>query len=181
MVYTDPFQLEKAPHDADLIVVTHSHSDHFSPDDLRKAAGPDTCFAVTAPVADWLTGEMGVNPAYISLLTPAAPDLVFECGVVLTPLAAENKNHPLGFGFGALLEMGGFSYYVAGDTDVLSDVACDVLFVPCDGLYNMLHYIWTRSPTSWRRWTTSPAWWCPITTRATWRAPTRTARALRKS
>ena len=61
--------------------------------------------------------------------------------MVLTPLAAENKNHPLGFGFGALLEMGGFSYYVAGDTDVLSDVACDVLFVPCDGLYNMLHYM----------------------------------------
>ena len=46
-----------------------------------------------------------------------------------------------GFGFGALLEMGGFSYYVAGDTDVLADVACDVLFVPCDGLYNMLHYM----------------------------------------
>lgn len=141
VVYVDPFQLEKAPHDADLIVVTHSHSDHFSPDDLRRAADPDTCFAVTAPVADWLTGEMGVNPAYISLMTPAAPDLVFECGVVLTPLAAENSNHPLGFGFGALLEMGGFSYYVAGDTDVLADVACDVLFVPCDGLYNMLHYM----------------------------------------
>lgn len=141
VVYVDPFQLEKAPHDADLIVVTHSHSDHFSPDDLRRAAGPDTCFAVTAPVADWLSREMGVATPYISLLSPAAPELVFECGATLTPLPAQNKNHPLGFGFGALLTMGGFTYYVAGDTDVLSDVACDVLFVPCDGLYNMLNYM----------------------------------------
>lgn len=141
VVYVDPFQLEKAPRDAGLIVVTHSHSDHFSPQDLRKAAGPDTCFAVTAPVADWLTVEMGVDPAYISLLTPTAPDLVFECGAALTPLPAENKNHPLGFGFGALLKMGGFTYYVAGDTDVLSDVACDALFVPCDGQYNMPGYM----------------------------------------
>ena len=73
--------------------------------------------------------------------TPAAPDLVFECGAALTPLPAENKNHPLGFGFGALLGMGGFTYYVAGDTDVLADVACDVLFMPCDGQYNMLHFM----------------------------------------
>lgn len=37
VVYVDPFQLEKAHHDADLIVVTHSHSDHFP---RRTCAGP---------------------------------------------------------------------------------------------------------------------------------------------
>ena len=140
-VYVDPFQVERPRHDADLVVVTHSHSDHFSPADLEKVAGPDTCYAVTAPVADWLSREAGVGAPYISLLSPAAPELVFECGAALTPLPAENRNHPLGFGFGALLALGGARFYVAGDTDVLADVACDVLFVPCDGLYNMPDYL----------------------------------------
>lgn len=141
VVYVDPFRLEKAPRDADLIVVTHSHSDHFSPEDLRRAAGPDTCFAVTAPVADWLRSELGVSTPYIHLLDAAAPDLAFECGASLAALPAHNGNHPLGFGYGVLLGLGGWHYYVAGDTDTLADVACDVLFVPCDGEYNMLNFM----------------------------------------
>lgn len=141
VVYVDPFQLEKEPHDADLVVVTHSHADHFSPADLRRVARADTCFASTAPVLAWLAAEMGVQEPYLNLVGAASPELFFECGAMLAPLPAENKNHPAGLGFGALLRLGGFSYYVAGDTDLLADLPCDVLFVPCDGVYNMPDYL----------------------------------------
>ena len=141
VVYVDPFQLEKEPHDADLIIVTHAHPDHFSPEDLRRAARPDTCFVSIAPVLAWLEKEMGVAAPYLNLVGPASPELFFECGVMLAPLPAENKNHPAGAGFGALLGLGGFTYYVAGDTDLLADVPCDVLFVTCDGVYNMTDYL----------------------------------------
>ena len=40
-----------------------------------------------------------------------------------------------------MLEFAGFTYYLSGDTDVLVDnVQCDVLFVVCDGIWNMPDY-----------------------------------------
>ena len=51
------------------------------------------------------------------------------------------QNHPVSFGFGLVLEFAGFTYYLSGDTDVLVDnVQCDVLFVVCDGIWNMPDY-----------------------------------------
>ena len=35
-IYFDPLEIEGAPHDADLIFVTHEHYDHFSPEDIQK-------------------------------------------------------------------------------------------------------------------------------------------------
>ena len=40
VVYIDPFKLTEEAHDADLILFTHPHYDHFSPEDFRKAAKP---------------------------------------------------------------------------------------------------------------------------------------------
>ena len=43
-LYVDPFRIEGEPHDADLILFTHPHYDHFSPEDFRKLAREDTLF-----------------------------------------------------------------------------------------------------------------------------------------
>ena len=44
----------------------------------------------------------------------------------------------IGFGIGVLLTLGGYRWYLSGDTDELDDdAACDVLFVCCDGVWNM--------------------------------------------
>ena len=37
IIYSDPYNINCAPHDADIILITHSHFDHYSPDDIRKA------------------------------------------------------------------------------------------------------------------------------------------------
>ncbi|MBR5739169.1 MAG: MBL fold metallo-hydrolase, partial [Lachnospiraceae bacterium] len=42
VLYFDPFQLKDAPHDADVVFLTHSHFDHESPEDLEKVSKPGT-------------------------------------------------------------------------------------------------------------------------------------------
>lgn len=139
VLYIDPFQLSDGLPKADLVIVTHPHSDHYSPEDLQRIAKEDTEFVSTQPVLDALHHELGVAPKRLHLLSDQAAPLTL-CGVELRALPAENKNHPLGFGFGVLFPLNGCRYYVAGDTDQLADTACDVLFVPCDGIYNMPNF-----------------------------------------
>lgn len=41
IVYADPFRMREEPGDADYILITHDHYDHFSPEDIGKAAKAD--------------------------------------------------------------------------------------------------------------------------------------------
>ena len=36
VIYFDPYNIEGEPKDADIIFCTHSHYDHFSPQDIEK-------------------------------------------------------------------------------------------------------------------------------------------------
>ena len=36
VVYVDPYKVPDDAHDADLIVITHSHGDHYSPEDIER-------------------------------------------------------------------------------------------------------------------------------------------------
>lgn len=39
VIYTDPFQIRKGDA-ADIILITHDHRDHCSPEDVKKGPGP---------------------------------------------------------------------------------------------------------------------------------------------
>ena len=39
-LYVDPFRMKTSPHDADIVLITHDHYDHFSPEDLAKVIQP---------------------------------------------------------------------------------------------------------------------------------------------
>ena len=41
-IYIDPFKIEKKYNDADFIFITHSHFDHFSPEDILKIKKEET-------------------------------------------------------------------------------------------------------------------------------------------
>ena len=45
-IYVDPFRLNEAPGDAAFIFITHDHYDHFSQEDIKKAAGEHTILVV---------------------------------------------------------------------------------------------------------------------------------------
>ena len=47
IIYVDPFHIEKNYQDADIILITHSHYDHFSEKDIEKVRKADTIIYVT--------------------------------------------------------------------------------------------------------------------------------------
>ena len=51
-IYIDPFQMKIAPTDADFILITHDHFDHFSVEDIEKAACDHTILVVPEKMRD---------------------------------------------------------------------------------------------------------------------------------
>ena len=133
-VYFDPFNISGGP-TADLILVTHTHYDHYSPQDIIKISGPNTTLVITED-AD-VDGGIDV--------VRAAPGKTLNVkGVQISTIAAYNTTkafHPKENRWvGYVLTMGGKSVYHTGDTDFIGEmkgVGPDVALVPVGGTYTM--------------------------------------------
>ena len=42
VIYIDPWKLKDTPHDATVVLVSHSHYDHYSAEDIAKVSGMTT-------------------------------------------------------------------------------------------------------------------------------------------
>ena len=51
VIYIDPFQMKEEPKDADFVLITHDHYDHFSPEDIGKVSKADTILVVPEKMA----------------------------------------------------------------------------------------------------------------------------------
>ena len=51
-IYVDPFQMKEEPHDADYVLITHQHYDHFSPVDIRKVIKDTTILVAPESMID---------------------------------------------------------------------------------------------------------------------------------
>lgn len=134
VVYIDPFRLAGSPPKADLILVTHDHFDHLSPDDIAMVRGPRTVVAGPREVAAKLGGVEVI----------AAGETRVLAGVTVKALPAYNTNktfHPRADGkLGFAVTIGGMTVYHAGDTDVIPEMAGlapDVALLPVSGTYVM--------------------------------------------
>ena len=47
VIYIDPYKIEDEPKDADMIFITHTHYDHFSPEDIQKVRNQNTIIIIT--------------------------------------------------------------------------------------------------------------------------------------
>ena len=138
IIYADPLSLENAPADADLIFITHDHFDHFSPEDIRKAAKADTVLIVPEKM------QKDAQKLGYSVRT-AAPGTAFSIdGITVTPIPAYNKIkpfHPRRNGWvGYILSAEGLKIYIAGDTDATDEAAavtCDIALLPVGGKFTM--------------------------------------------
>lgn len=133
-VYFDPWKIEGEPHDADLILVTHEHHDHYSPEDIAKLRKPGTVLAVPAHMAEMEPEAAMVEPGGAYVLA----------GLQVQTVAAYNVGRPFhpkeNGNVGYVVELDGVRYYVAGDTDFVpetAEVRCDVALVPVGGKYTM--------------------------------------------
>lgn len=140
VVYFDPWKLKGKPPQADLVLVSHEHTDHCSPDDVRKVSGPDTVIISNAGSAAKLPGSKVVKPG----------DRLTAAGVEVQSVRAYNidKFRSPGVPFhpreadhvGYVVTLEGVRIYFAGDTDhipEMEDIACDVALLPVSGTYVM--------------------------------------------
>ena len=140
IVYIDPYKISEAVCDADIILLTHSHYDHFDEASLKNVIKDDTAiicpFEVSKPLSD-----MEVQADVMSM-EPGTSTAVKDVQIETVPAYNKDKKyHPEDKGWlGFIVTIDGVRYYAAGDTDAvkeLNDVECDVAFVPVGGKYTM--------------------------------------------
>ena len=140
-VYCDPFNIREAAHDADIILITHDHFDHFSPEDIAKIIKTDTVLLVPSSIDENVRTTLGKRSMVLS--GDAGESFNFDyIDVEMVPAYNVNKKfHPQSNGWvGYLIRMDGKTIYIAGDTDINDDiinVSCDIAMVPVGGTYTM--------------------------------------------
>lgn len=134
VVYIDPWKLGRAE-PADMILVTHSHPDHCSPEDVAKLQKEGTVIITVADCADKFRGD-------VHILKPGDSLKIDEVTIEAVPAYNTDKpNHPKAAGWvGFIIEMGGSRIYYAGDTDMIpemDEIKADIALLPVGGTYTM--------------------------------------------
>ena len=141
VIYIDPFQITTAANDADIIMITHDHFDHFSPEDIVKVSKPDTRFVIPEVMRGMLD-EMVPPEAPVYYVQPGDSKGVGNIIVETVPAYNMHKlHHPKTSGFvGYIVRIGDLRIYAAGDTDIVPEmraIHCDIALVPIGGTYTM--------------------------------------------
>jgi L-ascorbate metabolism protein UlaG (beta-lactamase superfamily) len=143
-IYIDPYRVPDGP-SADLILITHGHYDHFSPQDVERLSTDETWLVAPPAVAERARGRVSaIAPGQSLELDPLS-------GVEVAAVAAYNTSkrdgegrlfHPRTAGcVGYDLNVRGERLYHSGDTDVIPEmdqvVGVDVALLPVSGTYVM--------------------------------------------
>ena len=141
VIYVDPLEISDDRHDADYILITHDHYDHFSPEDIRKVAKADSILVVpekmavkAQEVADAVGRIESVKPAVYREVN----GLEFETVPAYNTLKPFHPKSAEWVGY--ILRIDGKRIYIAGDTDATKEakaVKCDVALVPIGGTYTI--------------------------------------------
>ena len=139
-IYIDPYEGDY-DEKADIILASHSHTDHCEPSKVKEATGDGTVVVAPADCAE----KIG---APVRSLKPGEKA---EFGEV-TVKAVEAYNvkrfrspgvpfHPKGLGVGYLIKAEGKKVYHVGDSDYIPEMDelkdVDVLLIPAGGTYTM--------------------------------------------
>ena len=134
-VAVDPFRISSTK-PADLILISHEHFDHNSPEDIAKIRKKDTVIVTDAATAGQLKGD-------VKTVAPGDKLNVKGVEIEIGPAYNTNKDfHPksadhLSF----IFNLDGVRYYHAGDTDFIPEMKgmpdVDIAFLPVSGTYVM--------------------------------------------
>jgi L-ascorbate metabolism protein UlaG (beta-lactamase superfamily) len=133
LIYFDPWKVKKDK--AKLILITHSHFDHLSLDDVRKIQTEETVIVATRDSASKLSGDVRI--------ISAGDNIDIEgVGIEAVPSYNVGKNyHPKTSGWvGYIVTVGGIRIYHAGDTDAIEEMhklKVDIALLPVGGTYTM--------------------------------------------
>ena len=134
IIYIDPYEISDTEK-ADIILITHTHHDHLSMDDIEKIRKLDTAVFAPEDARSKLSDFKSVKPyqffnvGKIKIETVPAYNLDKE-------FHPEEKNW-----VGYIIEINGQRIYHAGDTDLIPEMSelkdIDVALLPIGGKYTM--------------------------------------------
>ncbi len=134
IIYIDPYEISETEK-ADIILITHTHHDHLSMDDIEKIRKLDTVIFAPEDARSKLSDFKPVKPyqffnvGKIKIETVPAYNLDKE-------FHPEEKNW-----VGYVIEINGQRIYHAGDTDLIPEMSelkdIDVALLPIGGTYTM--------------------------------------------
>jgi L-ascorbate metabolism protein UlaG (beta-lactamase superfamily) len=133
-IYFDPYEIAGGP-PADLILISHDHFDHCSPEDVKKIQTKDTVIVTEADSAKKLSGN-------IEIIKPGETKTVQGIPIEAVPSYNTNKDfHPKAKGWlGFIVTLEGVRLYHPGDTDFIPEmktIKADIAFLPVSGTYVM--------------------------------------------
>ena len=134
IIYIDPYHIDETE-EADLILITHEHYDHCSPDDIKKIIKEDTVIICSKDACKKLSGNtIAVKPGDRKEVDDIIVDAVPAYNV-------GKKFHPKKKGgVGYVITIDGKKIYHAGDTDLIPEMeklAVDIALLPVGGEYTM--------------------------------------------
>lgn len=124
VVYIDPYKGKGYDLPADIILVTHQHTDHNR---VKRCAQKPDCRIITNTEA--LSGDSH-NSFHIG-------------GILIQAVEASNKNHDPKLCVGYIITIDGVKFYASGDTsrtkqmESFAALNLDYALLPGDGLFNM--------------------------------------------
>ena len=133
-IYIDPWEINFNDN-ADIILITHSHYDHCSVEDINKLKGPQTTIVGPLDAVQKVTGN-------VRTVRPGDEIEIKNTGIKVVPAYNLNKNfHPrVNEWVGFVIKTAGVSIYFAGDTDVIPEMKGlkpDIAILPVGGHYTM--------------------------------------------
>lgn len=122
IIYIDPYQISDKNEKADMILITHSHYDHCSQQDIEKIAKDSTVIVCTADSQSKIARI--TKKIRIELVEPGTDILVDN--IKIRAVEAYNigkKFHPKADGFvGYVLQIENTVIYHSGDTDAIKEI-----------------------------------------------------------
>lgn len=145
-VYIDPWtDLKDYSDEADVIVVTHDHFDHFDKKAIQQLKKRDTILVCTEDCAEDAPAEMTTKTLEEGRSVKAHGKRFRGVPAYNDERKRENGEpfHPRGQCFGVIFELDGKKFYHASDTDHipemknLKDEKINLAFIPVGGTYTM--------------------------------------------